>query len=382
LWKRCAVRRRADPELISRPALWDPLSAVAIPELGTFVTPETLRRFLEGGAPVELVYAGDRMWPALRDGEHFQVEPLSGRGSTPGSVLCVSTPIVDVLRLCDRRGDRLILQGDADPARSVAVEAKDVLGHVPSPPLHVSDRTRRTRRAVLSLLEAWRGRPAVGREPEETIRARYDVQAPFYKDPLEADDDFPVSLLEPLLPAGACILLAGSGTGRECFKLARAGFAVVGVDFSPAMTQRARSAAQRLGLPLELKLADLRFHEEKPATYRCVFLSGGFYSFIASQTDRVSMLRRAATWLAPDGVIVLSGRTVSALRDRVLLAILWARRGGKQLWGDAHARWINADAEVERSFLHFFTRRRLLMEARAAGLALDSELAGHLVLRP
>ena len=328
-----------------------------------------------------MVYAGDRMWPAYRHGQHFRVEPLSGAAFEPGSVLCVAAPVVDILRLRDIRDSQLILQGDADPAQTFAVETKDVLGHVPSSTIRVSDATRRARRAALSLVESCRGRTVAGRQPEEIIRGRYDAQAPFYMDPLEADDDFAVSLLQPLLPAGARVLVAGSGTGRECFRLARAGFAVTGVDFSPGMTERARSAARRSGLPLELKLADLRSHEEPPASVRCVLLGGGFYSFIASESERVSLLRRAGRWLTADGVLVLSGRTVRGIGDRARLAILWARGLGRRPWGDAHARWITAEGEIARSFLHVFTPRRLLAEARAAGFAVVSELPGHLVLR-
>lgn len=62
----------------------------------------------------------------------------------------------------------------------------------------------------------------------------------------EAEVDFMLEVFE--LPEGAAILDIGCGTGRHAIELARRGYRVTAVDFSPAMLAEARKKAEAAGV--------------------------------------------------------------------------------------------------------------------------------------
>src|SRR5262249_10963991 len=95
-----------------------------------------------------------------------------------------------------------------------------------------------------------------------TVREFYDDLACDY-DAIFADWEASVrwqaSGLEPLLPGAADpILDVAAGMGTQAIGLALAGHAVVGRDLSPALVERGRREAARLGAKLELEVGDMR----------------------------------------------------------------------------------------------------------------------------
>ena len=114
--------------------VWHPLSALLLVDPPAFATPLLLRTLLAGGRPVELVYAGDRMWPAVAHGQVIRACPLGGEGPAAGdAVVACPGGIPELLRVEGADGDRLRLRGDSDPAGPTLVARDEVLARAPLP---------------------------------------------------------------------------------------------------------------------------------------------------------------------------------------------------------------------------------------------------------
>jgi len=109
------------------------------------------------------------------------------------------------------------------------------------------------------------------------------------------------------IEAPAKILDLCCGIGRHSVALAKRGFQVVGVDFSPKFLARAQSLAESQGVrgQVEFVLLDVRKLRELPhAGFDAVinmFTSFGYYD---EETDR-SILRQSLELTRPGGVFVL-----------------------------------------------------------------------------
>ena len=364
--------------------LWHPLSAILLSDPPTFAPPFLLRRLLARGGSAELIYAGDRMWPAVRHGEKIRAQPLDKDvAPLPGEVvLACPLGIPDLLRVRDVEGDRVRLAGDADPAGPIEVSRDDVIARAGLPRRRVGAIRRTAARVLLDLREAWRGRTDAA-DPADTVRLKYDEQAPFYAG--HQGSMVEESLLDELrrrVPAGGKILVAGSGTGRECVDFAEAGWYVSGVDFAPAMVDVARGEAERRGLDIRFHLADLRQHREPPGSLQAVVFTYDVYSFLSRSPDRIALLREMAGWLDAKGVIFLSARRAGGLYHRGILWVQFAAslaRGGAT-WGHSHTRWVGPDGALRRSFVQVFPERRVRREIDAAGLAMLAWPPGHAIL--
>jgi len=277
-----------------------------------------------------------------------------------------------------------VLIADADPGGALRVETDDVLART-NLPIRVTGRiSRAARRLRIDLREALGGAPDESQDPADSVRRKYDAQAPFYSNRGGPDLEAPLlARIRRLVPAGAKILVAGSGSGRECFALAAEGWRVAGVDFAPTMLELARREAARRGLAVEFVTADLRRHEEPAASLAAVLFTYDVYSFLPSRIDRVEVLRRALGWLQPGGVVFLSARLVRSAWDRVCLTVQWgARRPPRATWGSSHTRWLTTDGTLGRSFIHVFTDRTLRRELDDAGGTPENWEGGHLLVRP
>jgi SAM-dependent methyltransferase len=280
-----------------------------------------------------------------------------------------------------RDGSRWKLRGDSAPAESFLVTQEEVLGRVEMPRLACSRVRRAARRYFLDLREAIVGeaRPPEG-DTSETVRLEYESQAPFYA--AERIPEIDPALLEWMrrrLPADGPVLVAGSGTGRECMALARTGREVTGVDFSAEMVRKAEELAGEEGLRIRYLCEDLRSHREQAGSLAGILFTYDVYSFLPRREDRIRLLERMRNWLAPGGALFLSARRVTCLYDRLLLSAQWlvkGRRAGR-VWGDTHTRYIGPDGVLHRSFVHAFTERGLRREAREAGLREEEWREGH-----
>jgi 2-polyprenyl-3-methyl-5-hydroxy-6-metoxy-1,4-benzoquinol methylase len=70
-------------------------------------------------------------------------------------------------------------------------------------------------------------------------------------------DEAIVAALVELLPAGSRVLDAGCGYGRIALPLARAGYAVTGIDLAANLIDAARRTADAEGLTVELTVGSM-----------------------------------------------------------------------------------------------------------------------------
>ena len=341
---------------------------------------------LKADGEVRLIYAGDRMWPSVADGATFAVAPLVEEKLQRGTVV-VACPegVPELMRLAFDRGDRVALRADADPGAIVELSREMLLAAARLPCRRNGRFRALARRLWLDACEAWNGRTDDRRHPAETVRHKYESQSSFYARTENPD-------MEPGLrewvsgrpPSGSSILVIGSGTGRECFALAEEGFDVVGVDFSPAMVGLARQDAERRGLVVGFRVADIRECDFPPGSLGGVYFSYEVYSFLPTSAGRVDLLRRIRSWLAPGGVVYLSARRLRSLYERAVLTLQWLAlsRRGRIEWGESHTRWISADGGLHRSFVRVFSHPQLREEIDAGGFRLESWRGAHGLLVP
>lgn len=231
--------------------------------------------------------------------------------------------------------------------------------------------TRRVR-DVLSRLYAYAGGGALAKDDlRQGIARRF---ATFNDGPLEiAGGLFPVeqSIVERHLPAGARVLVVGSGTGRELLALQDRGCIVTGIDPSARALDVCRQHFERNGRHATLIHG---FFEDVGVAgpFDAVLFSYYCYSLIPMAARRVEVLRKAVAMLAPGGRILLSYEIEG--RPGLLLTLL-ARCSGaiaRSDWraeaGDLLQREPRGLPGIRYSYEHIFTPRELAAELAAAGL--------------
>src|SRR5665648_58326 len=115
---------------------------------------------------------------------------------------------------------------------------------------------------------------------------------------LSADE---LDLLAALPATTGDLLLLGVGGGREAVPPAKMGFKVTGVDYVPAMVDRARENLTRRGISMQGLVQEISQLGVPAATYDVVWLSRAMYSCIPTRARRVDMVRRIARSLKPGG---------------------------------------------------------------------------------
>jgi phosphatidylethanolamine/phosphatidyl-N-methylethanolamine N-methyltransferase len=144
---------------------------------------------------------------------------------------------------------------------------------------------------------------STGGEDTAVARHRYDRIAPVY-DALEWVVEVPFfrrwrRALWERVPAGR-VLEVGIGTGKN-LAYHRAEHAVVGIDLSPAMLDRARRRARRTGSPVDLQVADVQDLPFGDQSFDVVVATFVF----CSVPDPVVGLREVRRVLKPGGKLVL-----------------------------------------------------------------------------
>lgn len=119
--------------------------------------------------------------------------------------------------------------------------------------------------------------------------------------------DYAVSLVSDRAPKGSRVLDLGCGTGAVVAELARAGYAVTGLDYSPDMLQYARRRLddQDLGADKLLRgdASRLPFPDEG---FHCVVCLG----VISYQVDYTTVLREVRRVLVPGSTALITFRNV------------------------------------------------------------------------
>ena len=365
--------------------MWHPVSSVFMPDPPVLATPVLLNLLLSSGTGTELLYAGDRMWPALRHGSRVHVTAPEGEPAPGRMVLCNLHGVVDILRVSEVRAGALILAGDADGGATISILPEQVLGLVSGPGRPVSGFRRSLCRQVLDLGETFNTWSESNSDPSGSVLSKYDYQAPFYAD--TPGDGIEADLLQWIrteVPAGGSILVAGCGAGRECIALALEGYRVAGIDFSPGMIELASKSAESRKLNIRFQIADLRTHREPVCSLDAVLFTYDVYSFVPTADERITALTHIGNWLRPGGVVFLSARRVGGLRMKAILSLQWVFRRLRGLaggWGAGHTRWIAGDASLRRSFVQHFTAGMLYRETGSAGFVMGRRSGGHTILR-
>lgn len=366
------------------PPRWQPLSGVFLDAAGSYLSPALARHLLASRGSITLRYLGDRLWPAVPYGTRLEVTPVGDEPLLRGSlVLVIVDDIPDLLRVDADDGAVVHLRADADPALRLKTTRRHVLGLAGCPARRISSGGARWRRVQLDIREALHHSSDPASDAAETVRAKYDAQAPFY-------DDSAVSTVRPELRAGieryalpgAPLVVAGCGAGAECRDLSSTGFRVLGIDFSEEMIRRAREASPANN-PVDYQCADLR-HAGLPASSCAVVLfTPDVYSFIPSRVDRVESLRQLSKALHEGGALFVSARVASHFWPKGMLSLQWcaSRADRARGWGSSHTRWVGPRGTLRRSFIRLFSERQLAREFADAGLPQVERVAGWRVLQ-
>lgn len=172
-------------------------------------------------------------------------------------------------------------------------------------------------------------------------------------------------LLERLPIRTGQLLLLGVGGGREAIPLAQMGFDLTGVDFIPAMVDRAIANAASCNAHIKGITQDIRALDVPADAYDVVWLSAAMYSCVPTRARRVQMLQRVRRALKPGGYFACqfhwdTRQAFSRKGERLRQIIAWLTLGnrsyerGDMLWG-----------YVE--FIHAFSSESDLLAEFAAG---------------
>jgi ubiquinone/menaquinone biosynthesis C-methylase UbiE len=110
-------------------------------------------------------------------------------------------------------------------------------------------------------------------------------------------------LLGRLLPPGGRVLDIGCGTGSLSVLLAQAGYQVTGIDFAPAMVERARAKAAAAGLDIAFAVGDAADPAFPAESFDIVL--GRHILWAIPDIPTSTVLERWAALLRPGGRLVL-----------------------------------------------------------------------------
>jgi SAM-dependent methyltransferase len=186
-------------------------------------------------------------------------------------------------------------------------------------------------------------------------------------------------------PPGASVLVAGCGVGGEVVHLARLGWRVTGFDLLPEMIDAARAVITEAGVEADLFATDVRMLDLPGRRFEAIYLTPLLYSFLAGRETRIAMLRLLGRHLAPGGRVLFSVQYRNSAGERLQTSLAWIRhrirgtRGFER--GDWYTWYLTSSGGIGYSYLHRFTAREVVAEARAAGFGETHRLGAHILLK-
>jgi SAM-dependent methyltransferase len=189
------------------------------------------------------------------------------------------------------------------------------------------------------------------------------------------------------LRAGDRVLLVGCGTGRDLVPLLEAGYAVDGLDLSPASIEICRTHLAHRGLSAPLVVGSV---DEAPLSgpYDVVLFSWYAYGYLVGRAARIDALRSLAAHLAPGGRILFSYVLHDPKTSRIPTAL--ARAVGALTgsdWRAEHGDMLTVGGGRRRPVIHFerrFEPAEVLAEVAEAGLRVllhDHDVNGRISLK-
>ena len=159
-------------------------------------------------------------------------------------------------------------------------------------------------------------------------------------------------LLERISPNKGNLLLLGVGGGREAIPMAKMGFQVTGVDYIPAMVERAKENAIQRGVEIKGMVQEISQLDVPQAAFDVVWISKFMYSCIPTRARRVQMVQRIYRALKPGGEFVCQfqiwmGQDNHSKAER-LRRLIAASPIGNRAYEDGDRLWLNVE------FVHVF----------------------------
>lgn len=187
---------------------------------------------------------------------------------------------------------------------------------------------------------------------------------------------------------GDAVLDLACGIGRHSIELAKRGYRVTGIDYSPVYLTKARRAAQRRKLDVEFLKCDMRFLPFQCIfdAVICMFTSFGFFM---RESDHVRTLRGIERGLKPEGRLLIDVISRDWLEAHFKakdwtqhedgLIVLEDQRLDKKR-GRTMTTWTMVDGRKRRTFPHslrVFTLPELSRLASRAGLKVIKAYGGY-----
>jgi SAM-dependent methyltransferase len=152
---------------------------------------------------------------------------------------------------------------------------------------------------------------------------------------------------------GGPLLELGCGTGRVLIPLAKAGYAVTGVDFSPEMLRIARAKAETAGVARRVTLIQGDYSDAPlSGPYAFMFIVMNTFLHLTSQEAQLRALRHWRSYLSPNGLLLID----VFHPDVAQLAHLDGRLEWDKTWTDPETgltvmKWITRTADLAEQTL-------------------------------
>lgn len=163
------------------------------------------------------------------------------------------------------------------------------------------------------------------------------------------------------------LLLLGLGGGREAIPLAKMGFQVTGVDFVPAMVERAIENAEKRGVHIDCLVQEISNLDVPEASFDVVWISRAMYSCVPTRSRRIKMIQQIACALKPEGEFICQFHSgvgwENEGKSERLRRIIAKSPFGNRSYENGDILWLNIE------FVHIFTAEdEIRSELEAGGL--------------